>query len=75
MYTDTTMIAKKMVIKEKNKDYIPDLPKRLFKDLARYLANADDANESMENMRSLCEMSGLLCNEADAEESSYFRVP
>lgn len=43
----------KMIIEEKDKDYIPELSKSLLKELARYFANADGANESMENMRSL----------------------
>lgn len=44
---------KKMVIEEKDIDYIPDLSKSLFKELSRYFANADGANESMGNMRTL----------------------
>lgn len=45
----------KMTIEEKDRDYIPDLSQPLLKELARYFANADGANESMENMRALRE--------------------
>lgn len=45
--------CKKMVFDKQDDSFIPDLPKELLRELARYFANADGTNEMMSNMRDL----------------------
>lgn len=42
-----------MVITQKDESFIPELSKELNHELAQYFANAEGANEGMENMRTL----------------------